>query len=135
MKLISLVLAGVLCLPTVVQPAGWIMSGSAQAGTVGFSFETHLEPPSPRIEGLGLGGVVSGIPVAHRFTADSVHHLYFGYDIEIDPLPQAPAFLLTIRPLSLSREELPPLANQSNWTMLPLPGYPPPQTVHVGDTV
>jgi hypothetical protein len=132
MKLISLVF----CLPIFAQnQPGWIMSGSAQAGDVGFSFETRLEPASPRIEGLGLGGVVGGNPSAHRYTADSIHHVYFGYDIEIGPLPQARAYLLTIRPLSLAREKLPALTNPSSWTALPLPGYPPPQTVYVGDTI
>jgi hypothetical protein len=127
MKFISFVF----CLPVFAQPAGWIMSGFAKAG--GFSFETRLEPASPPIQGLGVGGVVGGNPAAHRWMADSIHHVYFGYDIVIEP--SGPAHLVTIRPLSLTPEQLPPLANPSSWTMLPLPGYPAPQTVKIGDTI
>ena len=74
MKLISLVF----CIPVFAQSgsnqagfnqAGWTMSGSAKAAAVGFSFETRLEPASPRIEGLGLVGVIAGNPSAHRYTA------------------------------------------------------------------
>ena len=135
MNLLGLVLAVPAFAQTASYQAGWIMSGSAKAGNVGFSFETRLEPASPRIEGLGLGGVVGGNPSAHRYTADSIHHVYFGYDIEIEPLPQPRTFLVTIRPLSLAREQLMALTNPNTWTMLPLPGYPAPQTVTVGDTI
>jgi hypothetical protein len=134
MKITSIVLASILCLPAFAQN-GRIMAGSAKAGAVGFSFETRLEPPSPRVEGLGLGGVVNGSPAAHRFTADSIHHVYFGYDIAIEPASQANLFTVTIRPLSVAREQLAPLTNPSAWTVLPLPGYPAAKTVSQGDTI
>ncbi len=59
MKVVSLFLVS--CVAAFAQPAGWIMSGFARAG--GFSFETRLEPPLPRIEGLGAGGWWAEIPL------------------------------------------------------------------------
>ena len=68
---------------------------------------------------------------------DSSRHVYFGYDITIDRLPEETTYRVTIRPLSIGADKLQYFKDPANWTILPLPlpGYPAPQTLHSGDVM
>jgi hypothetical protein len=111
-----------------------VMSGSATQNNVGFSYETRLEPPSPTLaNGIG-GGTIGGTSATHRFMTDSAQRKYFGYDILVEALPQPNTYRVTFRPLSISAEKIHP-NDPAGWTMVPLSGYPAPQTVHGGDTI
>jgi len=133
MKTVSVVLALGFSLPALAQ-SGRLMGGSAGRGNVLFSYETRLEPPSPPLAGHIGGGVRGGISGMSRWMTESSRHVYFGYDLDIEPLQQPNTYRVTFRPLSLSPEKL-GLENPPAWTLLPLPGYPAPQTVHGGDII
>jgi hypothetical protein len=133
-----------LCVPLLAQ-SGRIKTGTASNDDVAFSYETRLEPPSPPIaKGIG-GGVVTGQTGTHRFMTDSTGHRYFGYDLVIEPVEPANTYRVTFRPLSLGPERLRLVLRDSlgtgqqrdltSWTMLPMPAFPAPQTVHGGDTI
>jgi hypothetical protein len=129
----KLVLAVWLTVPLLAQ-SGKIMSGNASRKDFSFSWETRLEPPSPPIaEGLA-GGIVTGQSAMHRIITDASGHRYFGYDMVTEHLDQANTYLVTFRPLSIGPEKV-PWTDLTGWTMLPIPGYPAPQTVHAGDTI
>jgi hypothetical protein len=52
----------------------------------------------------------------------------------IDPLEPANTYRVAFRPLSIGPEKM-HLDEPIGWTLLPIPGYPAPQTVHGGDTI
>jgi hypothetical protein len=133
-----------LCVPLLAQ-SGSIMIGNASKDNVAFSYETRLEPPAPPIaKGIG-GGVVVGQTGMHRFMTDSSGHRYFGYDLLIEPVEPANTYRVTFRPLSIGPEKFHLVLRDSlrtgqqhdltGWTMLPMPAFPAPQSVHGGDTI
>src|ERR1700737_128853 len=130
MKAIRIVLTLGICLPALAQPHR-IMSGSASTSKASFAYETQLEPPSPPFQGRVIGGVVTNAAGIHRDVAFPAEHKYIGYDISIEPAPQANTYEVTFRPLSLGPEKM-QLDDASGYTILPLPVYPAPQTVHGG---
>jgi hypothetical protein len=84
-----------------------------------------------------------------RYVYDGPNHVYFGYDLLIEE-QQSGAYLVRFGKLSLSPMELvtdirrsppvgwpipPPSTNWADWVLQPLPSYPAPQTVRVGETV
>src|SRR5579872_6545312 len=133
MKAIKIALAIGLSATAFAQTGTRIMNGSASLNMVGFNYETRLEPPSPPLASTLNGGVFAGSGL-HRFMTDSAQRKYFGYDIAVDAQPQADTYVVTIRPLSIAAEKI-IKKDPASWTMLPLPGYPAPQTVHGGDTI
>jgi hypothetical protein len=64
---------------------------------------------------------------------DSSQHKYFGYDIQVERR-QDNTYEVTLRPLSIGADKI-RKDDPAGWTMVPLPGYPAPQTVHGGDTI
>jgi hypothetical protein len=135
MKAISIVLAIGLTVPLVAEP-GRIMSGNASTKGFSCTWVTRLEPPSPPTDVGVNGGFVSGQSATHRFVTDDSRHQYFGYDMVVEHLDQADTFLVAFRPLSAGPEKLKyPWFDLTGWTMVPIPVYPAPQTVHFGDTI
>jgi hypothetical protein len=134
MKPIRIAIALVACAAVFAQSGYRIMSGSATTNKAGFTFETRLEPPSPPLAGSISGGVKLDSSSMHRYLTDSAQRKYFGYDIQIEPLPQSNTYQVTFRPLGIGADKINP-NDATGWTLLPLPVYPAPQTVHGGDTI
>ncbi len=111
-----------------------LMSGSASNNSAAFSYETRLEPATPDLSGKFGGGVVVDKSGIHRYMADSDGRKYFGYDLLMDPLPEANNYCVTVRPLSVDANHL-KLKNPASWSRLQLPGYPASQMLHGGDTI
>jgi len=131
----SIVLAIGLTVPLLAE-TGRIMSGNASTKGFSCSWVTRLEPPSPPSDVGANGGFVSGQSATHRFVMDDHRHQYFGYDMVVEHLALADTFLVTFRPLSAGPEKLKSLwIDLTGWTMVPIPVYPAPQTVHFGDTI
>ncbi|MBZ5632896.1 MAG: hypothetical protein LAO55_07175 [Acidobacteriia bacterium] len=127
----------VLCVPAFSQ-SGRIQNGTASfKNGLGFAYETRLEPPIPSITGEKFGGGVHVDEGIHRFLVDNSRHVYFGYDVAVDRLPEESTYRVTIRPLSIGAERLHYFSDPANWSILPLPlpGYPAPQTLHSGDVM
>jgi hypothetical protein len=133
MKVISIVTAIGLTVPLLAQ-SGRIMGGNASRKDFQCTWETRLEPPSPFISKGLSGAFVNGPSAVHRFLADASGHRYFGYDMIVEHLDQASTYLVAFRPLSAGPDKMPE-TDLTGWTMIPIPGYPVPQTVHVGDTI
>ena len=123
----SLIFALTASLPLLAQSGTKIMSGSVSKDGIALYYETRLEPPWPPLA-AGINGGTYGM---HRYMMDSVRRKYFGYDIDIERLPQVNTYRLTLGPLSIGRDRI----AARDWTVLPAPAYPPPQTVHGGDTI
>ncbi len=122
-------------LPVFAQ-TGRIQNGTAYTKDgVGFAYEMRLEPSVPAITSQNLGGGVLADEGMHRFISDNSRHVYFGYDISVERLPDATAYRVTIRPLSVGVDKFHRPVDLTNFTMLPLPGYPAPQTLHSGDVM
>jgi len=125
-----------LCLPVSAQN-GLIRRNNvtdSSHGVVNYSFdyETRLEPPAPPISGFG-GGMISGGNEMHRLVTDHSSHIYFGYDLTVEVLPQQNTYRVTFRPLSASMEKFG--LDAAGWSKVVLPGYPAPQTVRAGETI
>ncbi len=117
------------------QGDGFISSGSAGNSKVTMSFETRLEPGSSATSFKGIhGGVVTqGTGAfAHRYMLDPSQRKYFGYDASFEPVPGTKEIRFVMRALSLTPANL-QLKDPETWSPLPLPKYPPPQTLHDGD--
>lgn len=131
---IRIALAIAFCAAAFGQSGFRIMGGSATSDKVRFYFEIRLAPPSPSLAPGISGGVTNGSSGTHRYMLDHTNRKYFGYDIQIEPVPRANAYQITLRPLGIGPESIVE-GNPAAWTLLPLPVYPAPQTMHAGDTM
>ena len=123
------------CEAAAEQADGFVSGGSAGNGKVTMSFETRLEPGGSSTSFKGIhGGVVTAGPgaFAHRYLLDPSQHKYFGYDASFEPVPGTKEIRFVMRALSLTPADL-QLKDPETWSPLPLPKYPPPQTLHDGD--
>lgn len=135
MKTISALAIIGISLPAFAQ-TGRIQNGTAYTKDgVGFAYEMRLEPPVPAVTSENLGGGVLTDEGMHRFISDNSRHVYFGYDILVERLAEATTYRVTIRPLSVRAEKFHHPLDLTNFTMLPLPGYPTPQILHSGDVM
>lgn len=117
------------------QADGFFSGGSAGNSKVTMSFNTRLEPGSPGASSSGIsGGVITpGTGAfAHRYLLDPSQRKYFGYDASFEPVPGTKEIRFVMRALSLTPAKL-NLKDPETWSPLPLPKYPPPQTLHDGD--
>ncbi len=99
-------------------------------------FDAVVEPPLANPDQLKLAWGVFKMQTKtknlwHRFVIDQVHAQYFGYDLDVQSLPTARQYRVTFAPLSIGPEQLQP----PGLSALPLPQYPQPQTVTVGDSI
>jgi hypothetical protein len=136
MRITSILLALSMFATAKAQTARVLMGGGgAGSGSAAFRWETRLEPATPELSGkFGGGGVVVGKIRFHRYTTESDSRKYFGYDLLMEPLPEANTYRVTVRPLSIDATQL-HLKDPAAWSELRLPGYPPPQILHDGDTI
>jgi hypothetical protein len=100
--------------------------------TVKFTSET--DPPSRDTGTSGSVQIHGEHNIVHRIFVDREHAVYFGYDLEVEPVPGTDQFTLTIKSLSE-----PPISSgvrrPQDLTARSLPTYPSPQLIHDGDTL
>lgn len=115
---------------------GQLMSGSNTfPNGTSFSYETRVEPPTPSLDFFGAGGTLTEKGVAKRHMVDMQRKTYFGYDLRIEPLA-GDRFQVTFSPLSINPAKMAEIFPKvTDWTMIPLPGQPAPQVVHLGDKI
>ncbi len=70
-----------------------------------------------------------------RVLVDEAAGLYFGYEVEIEALTEAKQFRVTVKPLSPAFVQRWRERRASALRELPLPRFPPPQTLDDGDTL
>jgi hypothetical protein len=109
---------------------GQIMSGAAgmtrNGVQVRIKYNTVAEPPLKNPADLKIsGGVAVMKDLIHRDMNDTVNKQSFGYDLTAEPGPGPDQLTVTIAPLSM----------KSEYALVPLPKYPPPQVVQDGDTI
>lgn len=117
-------------------PVAWLKSG------ISVAFTTDAVYPEPRKRVSSMISLDAN--VIHRVLIDKHSGLYFGYDLEIEPIPDSKQFRVTIKPLSPDfqqhlREESDFRIHHGN-TAMPLiesflPQYPTAQIVVDGDTI
>ena len=91
------------CVPAGAQSVR-IDGGVVSRNTFGFYWETRLEPPTP-----GLGDAFStttgdGPGAIHRLMIDRSRRVYFGYDVVVEPLPEASSYRVSFQQLVTTPE-------------------------------
>lgn len=131
------------------------MSVRSESG-VTLVFTSETDPPGAGQQAVGIIQAVGGNKnVFHRAFIDNARGMYFGYDIEVEPVSGANQYKLVFKPLSIT-PKLPPApprrlprtsggdgnadakANNrqtAELTALALPSFPEPQIVQIGDTL
>src|SRR5215469_14426561 len=64
----------------------------------------------------------------HRYFVDDVNRTYFGYDLEVKPVPENGKFIVSVMPLNLASSE-----STRGLVPISLARYPEPQTLEEGD--
>jgi hypothetical protein len=122
MKAIRFLIAGASLLPAFAQ-TGVIAQGSRVGKDFAFYWQTRLEPPTPPIaEGLGYGdGTNPKNNNIYRVMIDRARHVYFGYEVRVEPLPQR-TYRVTFQQLDLSPETFKQIhiEDLSSWKKLEL---------------
>lgn len=117
-------------------------------------FTSETDPPGRERMLPGSVQVRGSENVVHRIYLDRENKIYFGYDLEVEPVADSDQYKLIIKPLSEPPILITPppgfrsgagAANGgqaqggelrlSDLTSLALPKFPQPQTVHDGDTL
>jgi len=106
-------------------------------------FVLYADSPSPmpaivaEYAAANRGGRLASI--GHRYFYDLSAHLYFGYDLVIQPEESVDSYRVTFSDLSIGPLEFqtdsPDSLNASLWKHLPLPALPAAQFVQAGDPV
>lgn len=109
---------------------GW-QSGEIMRAMAGLSngvsvrFSTVCDPPCRGQDAATLGGGFRTTDKAiHRFFVDQRRGVYFGYDMETEPLPKSRQVRLTFRPLSMAWEYAQRLSRDRTLTESLIPTYP-----------
>jgi hypothetical protein len=114
-----------------------IDGGVVSRSTFGFYWETRLEPPVP---GLGDGfstWTIDGPGAVHRIMVDRNRRVVFGYDVVVEPLPEANTYRVAFQQVVTTPEVLKrfPAEAGAGWTQLPTPVFPAAQSIHGGDVL
>src|SRR5262245_47358947 len=131
----ALVVVAALCAPAYAESRR-IMGGSAGGNKYQFFYETFLDPAIPELGRLG-GGTIGGEGTIHRFMSDRRQHVYFGYDVTIEELPQPNTYRLAFSQLTADSVRDVLGDDASMWTQLPAPnwGGPAVRTVRAGEVL
>lgn len=114
-----------------------LLGGSAGGSKYQFFYDTLLEPSVPEVGNLG-GGTIGGEGTIHRLMWDRRQHVYFGYDVSIEPLSEPNTYRMSFGELTLSAKDTYVLGGDpSSWTSLPAPdwGGPAVRTVRAGEVL
>lgn len=103
-------------------------------------FDLRADPSSP-LAGISSGtaarSVNQNFEIVHRYFYDDNAHTYFGYDVVIQPGPQAGDYRVTFYDLSIGPLDfatgLTDAPDPAQWRKLPLPSMPAPQVMQDGD--
>jgi hypothetical protein len=117
------------------------VGGTAQTGKFSASFKTQTDPPNLAQPFSVMGQIEANI--MHRVWVDKVAGIYFGYDLEIEPLGETKQFKVSIKPLSqeftqrLERDGALRALSGRSATLINsgLPLHLQPQIIDDGDTV
>ncbi|MCP5115326.1 MAG: hypothetical protein GY953_31240, partial [bacterium] len=107
----------------------------------GFSYQTRLEPPIPKITSIA-GGTLTENQVIKRHICDLSQKTYFGYDLTIERLEDG-RFRYTFSPLSITPEKMDEISAKMDevfgsvrgWRPLALPQRPATQVLAAGETL
>jgi hypothetical protein len=129
---------------------GVIAQGNLSRPGYLFSWQSRVEPPSPPLAdplGYGVGYHASNASndSIYRVMIDRTHHMYFGYEVRVEPREQG-KYRLTFSPLTMTADDFKRLHmdEPEKWNKLeiPTPGSRPlypfredPDTVHDLDVV
>src|SRR5579863_177246 len=124
MQAISFLLAAAVVVPCFGQ-TGVIAQGSVNQSNFGLYWQSRLEPPTPPLgNALGYASGYSNNAV-YRVMIDRSQHIYFGYEVRVEPLPylmlidKQPGprkYRLTFQPLNLNAETLKRISlDDSGW--------------------
>lgn len=119
--------------PTSLSPSSRIGGGSVIRDKFGFFWETRMDPPAPVIaNGFSTQATVDSASIIHRVLLDRAGKMYFGYDVQVDALPNTDQFRVTFKPLVITAAMAQTLALDawSDWVSLAIPRFPAPQIVH-----
>jgi hypothetical protein len=133
LAIVSLIL---FCSPTFAQSRR-LLGGSAGGSKYHFFYDTFLEPSMPELGNLA-GGTIGGEGTIHRLMWDRHQHVYFGYDVSIESLPEANTYRMTFGQLTLTAEDTHVLGGDpATWTPLPAPdwGGPAVRTIRAGEVL
>jgi hypothetical protein len=114
------------------------------AGPPAPKFELHADStgPAPDVT-FGYANITQNTnqtySSGHRYFYYASSHTYFGYDVVIEPEPQADTFRATfydisVGPLEFLGSPRTPM-DPTQWKKIPLPAVPAPMVIHSGDTV
>jgi hypothetical protein len=133
------VLVTIVALLSLRPPAAAQSSKIIQSGSSGqFFYEERLEPASPELKNV-VSGTVTDTGGIHRFMADQMRKVYFGYDISIEELAEPNTYRVTFSRIKMT----PALAkavfldgDPSNWKPL-VTGWDSPtvRTMRAGDVM
>ena len=114
---------------------GQLMTGSAGANGVSFSYETRLEPPDPPISKIGGGALTHNNKLVQRHVCDFAQKKCFGYDLTMEPLADG-RYRFEFSPLTITPEKMADIFdNVGGWTLLPMPQRPATQILSAGQTL
>jgi hypothetical protein len=113
-----------------------IMGGSAGGSKYQFFYETFLDPATPELGNMG-GGTIGGEGTIHRFMSDRRQRVFFGYDVQIEGMPDVNAYRVTFS--QLAPESIRQILGNdaASWTQLPAPdwGGPETRTIRAGEVL
>jgi hypothetical protein len=125
-----------LCVPAGAQSVR-IDGGVVSRSTFGFYWETRLEPPVPGLGNDFSTSTTDGPGAIHRIMVDRARRVYFGYDVVVEPLPEANTYRVAFQQLVTTPElaKRLPKDTATGWAQLPAPAFPAAQTIRGGDVL
>ena len=112
-----------------------IMAGSATLGKRVFvRYKTTITPAGSLPQGFG-GGMRTDPTGIHRYVGRMKDGSYLGYDLVLGPGDAVNGLQISFQPVTNVDEMLQRASPGATVIPMPLPKYPPPQTVHDGDIV
>lgn len=134
MKLVSKFLLAIVLTASVAQ-GQQMRSATWSTDRFILRYRTMLEPPRPGSPELNIGGGgADDATTNHRILTDPRQKKYFGYDLQVDPLPDG-RFSVTFKPLSIQPDKLHWPNFDNSWSQIPLPAYPASVQVRDGETI
>lgn len=113
-----------------------IDGGVVSRTTLGFYWETRLEPPKPELTDVFGTATNDASGLIHRVLWDRSHRIYVGYDVLVESLQETNTYRITFQALAMTPELAKrSFVDSSGWTQLPMPGFPAPKTVTMGQVL
>jgi hypothetical protein len=143
MACLKLVLGTLIAFPALAQFQSVVPSKAtdpfAAPGDPHFVLYADLPSPLPNVVAAYLNANRMGrlASIGHRYFYDEAAHLYFGYDIVIQPEVMIDTYRVSFSNLSIGpldfQTDAPDSLDPALWRKEAVPALPAPQTVHAGD--